>query len=102
MSKDSHFESGNASDAPGGVGERAHELGFARTDGLEFGEEVADVLLVAGGVFGGQQDGAAGETGFDSVEAGLGFAFGGLGAAGELGVGAVGGELGGGDGGGRI
>jgi hypothetical protein len=81
VGKDSHFESGDASDTPGGVGERSGELGFTRTDGLEFGKEVADVLFVAGGVFGGEKHGAAGKAGLDCVQAGFGFAFGGLGAA---------------------
>jgi hypothetical protein len=59
VGKDSHLESGDSSDTPGGVGERAHELGFAWTDGLEFGEEIADVLFVAGGVFGREKNGTA-------------------------------------------
>jgi hypothetical protein len=67
VGKDGHFESGNASDTPGSVGERSHELGFTRTDGLEFGEEFGDVLFVAGGVFSREKNGAAGKTGLDCV-----------------------------------
>jgi hypothetical protein len=92
VAKDGHLENGNASQTPGGIGKRAHELGFAWTDGLEFSEEIADVLLVVGGVFSGEKNGSAGKASFNGIQAGFAFAFGSRGAGRETGIGAVGGE----------
>ena len=50
--------------------------------------------MVGGDVVGGEDDGAAGEAGFQGVVRRDEFALGGLGAGAALGVGAVGGELG--------
>ena len=91
------FESGDAAETPIGIGDRLNQLGFADADGLEFADEAINILFVGGGIVGGQQDGAAGEGGFESVGGGLGFAFRGAGAGGEGGVGAIGGQTGGGD-----
>ena len=57
-----------------------------------------DEGLIGDDVVGGQDDGAASETGFESVVGGDEFAVFRFGAGAELGVGAVGGELGFGDG----
>ena len=73
-------------------------FGFTRTGRLEFREEVADVLFVAGGVFGGEKNGAARKSGLDCVQARFRFALGRARAGGEFRVGAVGGELEGGRG----
>ena len=98
QSVDAHFECEYAIETPGVVGEQLDESAFASAHGPEFFEEIGDVVFVGGGIVGGEQDGAAGECGFDGVEGGFGFAFRGLRAGRELGVSAVGGELGGGDG----
>lgn len=60
-SEDGEFEAGNAIETPGGVGQRLDERAFARRRGLKFLFEVAEVLLVLGGIVGGEQDGAAGQ-----------------------------------------
>ena len=56
------------------------------------------VRFVGGDIVRGQQDGLAGEAGFDGVEGGFGAAFGSDGAGAFLSVGAIGGALGVGDG----
>jgi len=53
--------------------------------------------LIMCGVIAGEQDGVAGEPGFDGVEGDFGFSLGGARAGGEKSVGAVGGELRGGE-----
>lgn len=63
---------------------------------LVMGEEAGYVGLVGGRVVTGQQDGAASETSFHSVQAGFGLAVGRGGAGGELGVLLVRGDLRGG------
>ncbi len=60
---------------------------------LVFGEEALQVCLIGFGVFGGEEDGAAGETGFECVQTGARFAGRSFRAGGELGIGAIGGEL---------
>ena len=96
-SVEGEFESGDAAETPVGIGDRLNELGFADADGLEFADATLDVLFVGGGIVGGKQDGAASEGGFQGVDRGLGFAFGGAGAGRERGISPVGGEAGGGD-----
>ena len=54
-----------------------------------------DVLLVGYGVVGGEEDGAASESGFDGVEGGDGFAFGATRAGRQEGVAPVGNGAGG-------
>jgi len=57
---------------------------FGGADGLVFVEEALDVGLIGGGIVAWQQDGAAGETGFDGVQRRFGFAFGSFGAGRKL------------------
>jgi hypothetical protein len=64
---DGHFEAGDSLQTPGDVGEGLGEQGFALAFGRDFVEEGLDVGLVAVGVIGGQQDGAAGERFFGGV-----------------------------------
>ncbi len=92
--KESQFERRDAKEPPVGVGERLDEDGFAFGDGLELVFVLFDVVLVAGGIVGREQDGAAGESGFDGVGGRAGFAFRGARTGRELGIGAIGGELG--------
>jgi hypothetical protein len=66
---------------------------FVVADGVVLVEEGINVLLVRGRMIAGQQDGAAGEPGFDGVQRGFGFALGRGGPGTELGVGAVGIDL---------
>ncbi len=73
------FESGDAADAPGVIGDGLDEVEFDEAFGSELLEMSIDEGLVFGGVFGGEQDGAAaGEAGFHGVlrrggAAGFGF-----------------------------
>ena len=91
------FEERDAVEAPGGVGEFADELGFGGRGGLVFIAELAAVVFVGGGVFGGEDGGAGGESMGEGVEGGAVFAGVGAGAGGVLRVGAVGGGARGGD-----
>ncbi len=88
-----HFEDGDAEEPPIGVGEGLDEDGFAFGRGLEVLFVFFDVVLIAGGIVGGEQDGAAGEGGGYGVGRGAGFAFLGTRSGGEPGIGAIGGEL---------
>jgi hypothetical protein len=54
------FQYGDAIEAPGGIGELLGELGFGRSGGLVFVEELAAMELEGGGVLGGENGGAAG------------------------------------------
>ena len=83
------FKSGDAVEAPGGVDHFLDELFFGGRLGLVFSEEFLDVALVGGGVFGGQEDGLAGEAVTERIERSALLAGGGAGARGMLGVGAV-------------
>jgi hypothetical protein len=91
---DPGFERGDAEQAPGGIGEGLGERGFGVSGGLPFGEEGCDVVFVGGGIVGGKQHGAAGESRFNSIERRSGFAFGAGGASAELSVRAVGDDAG--------
>jgi hypothetical protein len=93
-----HFEAGDASQTPAGVGNGLHESAFFGADGLELFFVGEDVGLVAGGVVRRQEDGMASEAGFDGVERDGGFASLCFWAAGFLGVLAIGFETGSGDG----
>ena len=73
--EDGVFESRDAEKTPIGIGDGLHELAFAETDRFIFFLESGEVALVGGGVIGGEQDGAASETGFDGVERRFGLAF---------------------------
>ncbi|MBV9300709.1 MAG: hypothetical protein JOY62_09370 [Acidobacteriaceae bacterium] len=64
---DAHFERRDAEQAPFGVGERLRESGFFIAGGFVLIEEALDVLLVSGVIVARQQDGAAGEPGFDRI-----------------------------------
>jgi hypothetical protein len=66
---------GSLRSAASSVGERLHETTLFVAGGLEAGEDGADVGFVGGGIVAGQQDGAAGQSGFDGVERRLGLAF---------------------------
>ena len=90
--EEGHFEAGDAVETPGGIGERLDEGGFLGSDRGEALEERFEVLLVEGEVVGGEEDGAAGESGGDGVAGGSSFAIGGGGTGGELGVGLVSGD----------
>jgi len=59
-------------------------------------KEAGDMGFIGRGVISGEQDGAAGKTGFHSVERRLGLTFGRGGAGGELSVLLVCSDLGGG------
>ncbi len=77
------FECGDAGETPLGVGEGLDEFRFARAGGLVILSVSGQVLAVGFCVVGGQEDGAAGESGLDRVHRGDAFAFGGAGAAGS-------------------
>lgn len=64
---DGGFERGDALETPCGIGDRLNQLSLYGADGSEIFRVLAEVLFVGGGVFGCEQDGAAGETGFDGV-----------------------------------
>ncbi|HEY6988400.1 MAG TPA: hypothetical protein VH369_08450 [Bryobacteraceae bacterium] len=94
---DSHFEGGDAAQAPGDIGERLDEFGFFETNGLPFLFVGGDVALVFGSVVGGKQDGGAGEAGFDGIQRRVTLTRFGAGSGAEKCIGAIGGEPGGGD-----
>jgi hypothetical protein len=71
----SHFENRDAAETPIGIGDRLHEIGFLVADGRELFRIRREVALVFGGIVTGEQDGAAGERGFDGVQGRSGFAF---------------------------
>ena len=79
------FERGDAVEAPGGVGEFLGELGFGGGGGLVFVEKLAAVVLVGGGVLGGEDGRAAGEAVGDGVHGRTLFACCGAGAGGAVG-----------------
>ncbi|MGH2508738.1 MAG: hypothetical protein ACRDHZ_15235, partial [Ktedonobacteraceae bacterium] len=72
--------------APGIIGERLDELVLARADGMEIFFEAVNVRFVGGGIVGGEEHGAAGESGFDRVEGGFGLACRSGRSGGQLGI----------------
>jgi hypothetical protein len=64
------------------VGERLDESEFRVADGLVLFAESGEMGLIERGIFGGQQDGAAGEPGFEGVERRGSLTFSGVGAVG--------------------
>lgn len=64
---DGEFEDRDALQAPGGIGDGLHQIAFALADGAEVFFVVGYVLLVGGGIFGGKEDGAAGERCFEGI-----------------------------------
>jgi hypothetical protein len=92
-----HFELGDAVEAPAAIDEGLDEGEFQETNGLEFGEEAVEKSLVFGGVVGGKEDGAAGESCFDGVKRNGYFSLNGGRPGRVLGVGSVGSEAGFGD-----
>lgn len=72
---DSGFERRNALEPPERIGEGLSETLFFVFNGGELFEDSFDVGLKGRDVFGWQEDGAAGETGFQSVMGDLGFSF---------------------------
>ena len=63
-----HFEAWDAVETPAGVDDRLDEGEFLGAGGFEFLLVSEEEGLVLVGVVGGEDDGAAGETGFDGVE----------------------------------
>ncbi len=88
------FESGDAEETPFGIGDSLREVLFDIVGGCEFSIDEGDEGLIGGDVVGGQDDGAAGETGFEGVVGGDEFPLFGFGTGRGLGIGSVGGELG--------
>jgi len=70
--EDSHFDRGDASEAPEGIGDGLHQLALAQADGLIFVAERGEMAFVFGGVPSGEQYSAASEAGLDGVEASCG------------------------------
>ena len=66
---DAHLKGGNAGDAPMGIGEGLNQRQFLVAYGLALFAELGEMGLVERGIFGGQQDGAAGKPGFESIGA---------------------------------
>ena len=91
------FEGGDAEETPFGIRDALREVLFDVVGGGEFLVDEGDEGLIGGDVVSGQDDGAAGETGFEGVVGGDEFALFRFRAGLRLGVGAVGGELGFGD-----
>jgi hypothetical protein len=76
------------------IGNTLYELGLARAHGLELVFIGGQVLAVAFGVVGRQQDGPAGEPRFDAVHGRDCFSLLSTHGGGELGIGATGGHAG--------
>jgi hypothetical protein len=89
----SHFERRDAKQPPFGVGDRLDERFFGSRRRFVLVEKSLDVLLVSCGFFAGQQDGAAGQSGFHGVEGRFAFALGRFRAGRELSVGLIGADL---------
>ena len=87
--EDGGFESGDAFQAPGGVGELVDEDSFGGALGFVVFEESLDVAVVGGAVFRGQEGVDGGKSVAERVQRGVGFAFGCPGAGGILGIEAV-------------
>jgi hypothetical protein len=79
-----HFQAGEPVETPTQVGDGLHESAFFGTDGLKLFFVSQDVRLVERGVIPGKEDGLAGESCFNGVEADGGFALLGFRAGGEL------------------
>ena len=88
--EDFGFDFGNAVELPGDGNELLGEGELFDGLGVECFEVALGEKLVVGGVFGGEQGGLRGQAVFEGVEGGFGFAGGGAGAGGFLGVEAVG------------
>ncbi len=84
---DGGFETGDALQAPLRVGHGLDEFGFAQADRFVFLLVGGEVGAIGIGIVAGQQDGAAGESGFDGVHRGNALAFFGAGATAGLAVG---------------
>jgi len=89
---DAGFGAVEAAEAPGGEDDGLGEDLLAGGGGLEIAEEGVAEGVVFGLVLGGEDGALGGEAVAEGVEAGDGLAFGGAGAGGLLGVGAVGGQ----------
>jgi hypothetical protein len=86
QSKEIVFERRDAVDAPGGVGEGLHQVGFAGAAGVVFVAEGVAVGAVGVEVFAGEDDDLAGESVAEGVERGALLASGGFGSGGVEGV----------------
>ena len=95
---DGLFDGGNAGETPAEIGDGLNEGFFFRADGLKLFFVAKDVIAVTRFIFAGEEDGDAGESGFDSVEADGFLPDDGTRTGGGLGVLTVGRETGGGDG----
>jgi hypothetical protein len=62
------FEEGDAVEPPGGVGEFLGELGLGGSGRLVFVEELLDVTLIRGWIFGGENGAAGGQAVAEGVE----------------------------------
>ena len=89
-SEDGEFEAGDLVETPADVGDGLDEGAFFGADGLKFGFVRIDVQDIFAAFLGGEEEqGFAGEAGFDGVEAGFGLTLGGGWSVGFLGVLAV-------------
>jgi hypothetical protein len=87
------LETGTAVETPGGGDYFGSLYFFHERGGMEVGPEGVANFCVDGGFFGAHEVAFGEEAGRYRVLRGAGFAFGGAGACGELGIGAVGGDL---------
>ena len=88
--EEASFEGRDAEETPFDLGEGLEEESFFVGGGLPFFVEAVEMGLPGGEVVGGQENGAAGESGFQGVVGGAGFAFRSFRAGRELCVLAVG------------
>jgi len=72
---ETRFESGDAEETPFGVGNGLDEVLFFVGFGLELAVDLGDEFFVSSYVVGWQDDGAAGEPGFQSIVGRLQFSF---------------------------
>jgi hypothetical protein len=79
----------------GALGEGDDQVVFGGVGGEEFGVEAAEKLVESGIVEGGRGGGGGAKAVAAAILGGAGFALGGAGSGGALGVGAVGPDLGG-------
>ncbi len=93
-----HFQAGDAVETPAAIDDGLDERAFFDADRFEGFFVFAEKSLIGFGFIRREKHGAAGEPGFDGVEADFGFAFFGTRAGAVLGIGAVGFEAGGGNG----
>lgn len=96
MRNEGHFQGGDAVETPADIGNGLDESLLFGTDGLELGFVIAEVVGVLPEIVAVEEDGVAGECGFEGVETGVGQACQSSWTRRFEGVGAVGRETGGG------